>query len=96
MQLNLVNFDKLIRLLFNNYICVFRILLENIDSVQRLIRNQNLNIENRYGESPLSAAADKGCLIHFLENKFLILRYIEQLFTEKLSLCLHLQVTNES
>ena len=39
--------------------------LENIDNVQRLIRNQNLNVENRYGVSPLTAAAEKGAFTDY-------------------------------
>lgn len=37
--------------------------LENINIVQRLIRNQDLNTGNRYGETPLNTAAEKGIKI---------------------------------
>lgn len=36
---------------------------ENVANVERLIEDQNLNIENRRGVSPLSVAIEKGIRI---------------------------------
>lgn len=34
--------------------------LGNVESVQQLVRNQNLNVANRRGQTPLKAAVEKG------------------------------------